>query len=134
MEWNQMIPEYDVTNLELSLHFYVDLIGFNIVYERKEDRFVFLQLENVQIMIQELADENKWETGTLEYPFGRGINFQYDIKNIDTLYNRLKTDNYPIFVEMEEHWYRKDDELLGCKEFLIKDPDGYLLRFSEDIE
>ena len=54
MEWNQMIPEFDVFNLEESIHFYVDLIGFHIVYDRKEDKFAFLQLENVQIMIQEI--------------------------------------------------------------------------------
>ena len=34
---------------------------------------------------------------------------------------------------MEENWYRKDDILLGCKEFLVQDPDGYLLRISEDL-
>ena len=39
MEWNQMIPEFDVFNLEESIHFYVDLIGFHIVYDRKEDKF-----------------------------------------------------------------------------------------------
>ncbi|MBR3281378.1 MAG: VOC family protein [Clostridia bacterium] len=133
MEWNQMIPEFDVTNLQDSLHFYLDLIGFELVYERKEDKFAFLQLEKVQIMLQELADENKWETGKLEYPFGRGINFEYDMENIEDIYNRLTDDNYPIFVPIEEHWYRKEDKLMGCKEFLVKDPDGYLLRFSEDL-
>ena len=30
--------------------------------------------------------------------------------------------NYKIFVDMEEHWYRKDDVLMGCKEFLVQDP------------
>ena len=33
----------------------------------------------------------------------------------------------------EENWYRRENELLGNKEFLIVDPDGYLLRFSQDI-
>ena len=34
---------------------------------------------------------------------------------------------------MENHYYRKDDEVMGCKEFLVKDPNGYLLRFSQDL-
>ena len=135
MEWNQMIPEFDVFKLEESLRFYVDLIGFNVVYDRKEDKFAFLQLENVQIMIQEIDFENnKWGTGKLEYPLGVGINFQIDVTNINEIYNKLREDNYKIFVEMEDHWYRKDDELLGCREFLVQDPNGYLLRFSQDIE
>ena len=71
MNWNQMLPELDVFNLEDSLYFYIDLIGFHIVYDRKEDKFAFLQLEDVQIMIQQIDEENnKWETGKLEYPLG----------------------------------------------------------------
>ena len=135
MEWNQMLPELDVFNLEDSLHFYIDLVGFHIVYDRKEDKFAFLQFENVQLMIQQIdKDNNKWKTGKLEYPLGVGINFQIDVTNIDEIYQRFKKENYKIFVEMEDHWYRKDNILIGCREFLVQDPNGYLLRFSQDIE
>lgn len=135
MNWNQMLPEFDVFNLEESLHFYTSLIGFNIVYERKEDKFAFLQLEDVQLMLQEINEEgNKWGTGKLEYPLGVGINFQIDVTNIDEIYGNLRKANYRIFVEMEEHWYRKDEILMGCREFLVQDPNGYVLRFSQDIE
>ena len=135
MNWNQMLPEFDVFNLEESLHFYTSLIGFNIVYERKEDKFAFLQLEDVQLMLQEINEEgNKWGTGKLEYPLGVGINFQIDVTNIDEIYGNLRKANYKIFVEIEEHWYRKDEILMGCREFLVQDPNGYVLRFSQDIE
>ena len=135
MEWNQVLPELYIFNLEDSLHFYIDLIGFNIVYERKEDKFAFLQFENVQIIIQQIDKENnKCETVKLEYPLGVGINFQIDVTSIDEIYNRLKKANYRIFVEMEDHWYRKDNILMGCREFLVQDPNGYLLRFSQDLE
>ena len=135
MNWNQMVPEFDVFNLEESLHFYTSLIGFNIVYKRKEDKFAFLQLEDVQLMLQEINEEgNKWGTGKLEYPLGVGINFQIDVTNIDEIYGNLRKANYKIFVEMEEHCYRKDEILMGCREFLVQDPNGYVLRFSQDIE
>lgn len=135
MEWNQMLPEFDVFNFEDSLHFYVDLLGFNIVYDRTEDKFAFLEFKNIQIMIQQINKENnKWGTGKLEYPLGVGINFQIGVTNIDEIYNRLKKSNYKIFAEMEDHWYRKDNILMGCKEFLVQDPNGYLLRFSQDLE
>lgn len=130
-----MVPELDVFDLEESVKFYVDLIGFHIVYERKEDRFAFLQLGKVQLMIQELdKDNNKWEVGKLEYSLGRGINFQIDVTNIDEIYSRLRENKYNIFVDMEENWYRRDNLLMGSKEFLVLDPNGYLFRFSEDIE
>ena len=130
-----MIPDLDLFNLEDRLNFYIDLVGFNKVYDRKEDKFAFLQLEKVQLMIQEVdIENNKWETGRIEYPLGIGINFQIDVTNIDEIYRRLKKTGYKIFVEMEDHWYRKDNVLMGCREFLVQDPNGYLLRFSQDLE
>ncbi len=135
MKWNQMIPEFDVFNLEDSLHFYVDLIGFHVEYDRPEDKFAFLQFGDVQFMIQEIDSENmKWNTGELKYPLGIGINFQIDVTNIDEIYDRLKKDDYEIFVQMEDHWYRKDNVLMGCREFLVQDPNGFVLRFSQDLE
>ena len=86
-------------------------------------------------MIQEIDKENnKWGTGKLEYPLGVGINFQIDVINIDDIYNKLKKEKYKIFVDVEDHWYRKDNVLMGCREFLVQDPNGYLLRFSQDLE
>ena len=54
-------------------------------------------------------------------------------KTDDEIYNLLKENDYKIAFEMEENWYRQDNKLLGNKEFLVQDPDGYLLRFSEDL-
>ena len=48
-------------------------------------------------------------------------------------YKNFKSNNYKIAFDLEENWYRQGDKLLGNKEFLIQDPDGYLLRFSEDL-
>lgn len=134
MKWNMLTPEFDVFNLEETLHFFVDLIGFKVIYDRPEDRFAFLELEDAQIMVQELDKENnKWETAPLQYPLGRGINFEIDVTNIDEIYNRLKKENYKIFVDIEDHYYRKGNETLGEREFLVQDPNGYLFRFSQDI-
>ncbi len=131
MYFNKTIPEMDVTNLEESLKFY-KTCGFKLSYERKEDKFVFLSLGEIQFMLQELHS-NKWKTGELEYPFGRGINFQLEVDDVESIYNSLIDNDYEIMIPMEENWYRQDDKLLGNKEFLVQDPDGYLLRFSEDL-
>lgn len=132
MYWNKIIPELSVTNLEKSLKFY-KIAGFKIEYERPENKFVFISLGQIQFMLQEISDNDKWDVGTLKYPFGNGINFQLDVENLDEIYNNLKNANYTITFEIEENWYRQDDKLLGNREFLIQDPDGYLLRFSEDL-
>ena len=50
MKFNSLIPELSVSNIERSKKFYLSL-GFKIMYEREENKFVFLQLEENQIMI-----------------------------------------------------------------------------------
>ena len=132
MYFNKIIPELSVTNLKNSLKFY-QTIGFKIEYERPENKFVFLSMGEIQFMLQEISNEDKWDIAPLKYPFGNGINFQLEVDNVDSIYNSLKENNYKIAFEMEENWYRQNDKLLGNKEFLVQDPDGYLIRFSEDL-
>ena len=132
MYFNKTIPELSVTNLENSLKFY-QTIGFKIEYERPEQKFVFLSLGEIQFMLQEITENDKWDVAPLSYPFGNGINFQLEVDNVNKIYEALVNNNYKIAFEIEENWYRQDDKLLGNKEFLVQDPDGYLLRFSEDL-
>lgn len=127
MKFNSLIPELSVSNIENSIKFYTS-IGFQIMYERKEDKFCFLQLEENQIMIEEI--NNNWNTGTLEYPFGRGINISMSIRNIDEYYNKIEENNIKIFEKLKINKYLVNDITYEDKEFLIQDPDGYLLRFN----
>ncbi|RLE43306.1 VOC family protein, partial [Candidatus Woesearchaeota archaeon] len=102
MKFNKLIPELSVSNFELSLEFYTKILGFKIEYTR--ERFAFLSLQGSQIMIEE-ANKN-WKTGELEYPFGRGINLQIEVKDIKPLISSLNENNYPLFRKPKEHWYR----------------------------
>lgn len=129
MHFNKLIPELSVSNFEKSLNFYHRILGFKVEYKREESKFALLSFQGSQIMIEEI--NNHWYTGKLEKPFGRGINFQIEVDNINSILNSLKSNHYPIFVRKKENWYRQDSQLLGNKEFLIQDPDGYLLRFTE---
>ena len=132
LEFSKNIPELSVSNLANSLKLY-KTAGFKIEYERPENKFVFLSLGEIQFMLQEITDNDKWNVAPLSYPFGNGINFQLEVENLDEIYNSFKNSNYKIAFDIEENWYRQDSKLLGNKEFLIQDPDGYLLRFSEDL-
>ena len=127
MKFNSLLPELSVSNIENSIEFYTS-IGFKNIYERKKDKFCFLELENNQIMIEQI--NNNWNTGILEYPFGRGINISMSIKNIDQYYNKIKEKNIKIFQEIQINKYQVDKKIYEDKEFLIQDPDGYLLRFN----
>ena len=64
MYFNKIIPELSVTNLETSLSFY-KTIGFKIEYERPENKFIFLSMGEIQFMIQEISDNDKWDVAPL---------------------------------------------------------------------
>lgn len=130
--FNKTIPELSVSNLKNSLNFYKTL-GFKIEYQRPENKFVFLSMCEIQFMLQEISEDDKWSLAPLTYPFGNGINFQLEVDSVDNIYANLKNNNYEIAFDIEENWYRQGNKLLGNKEFLVQDPDGYLLRFSEDL-
>ena len=132
LEFNKNIPELSVTNLENSLKFY-KTAGFKLEYDRPENKFAFISLGEIQFMLQEFYITDKWNIAPITYPFGNGINFQLEVDNIRQIYSNLKNANYEITFDIEGNWYRQDNKLLGNKEFLVQDPDGYLLRFSEDL-
>ena len=46
---------------------------------------------------------------------------------------RVAEAEWPIFVEPEEKWYRAGDVEIGVRQFLVQDPDGYLVRLQEEI-
>jgi len=129
MKFNKLIPELSVINFEKSLNFYTKILGFKVEYTR--EKFAFLSLEGSQIMIEEVNDT--WKTAELEYPLGRGINFQIEVKDIEPIVKSLEKNKYNLFKKPKDNWYKVEDKLIGCKEFLVQDIDGYLLRFSQNI-
>lgn len=129
MNFNALVPELTVSDLQVSLDFYTRL-GFMVEYSRMEKGFVFLSREAAQIMLEQYHLEG-WNVAELERPFGRGINFQIECTEITPLLAALEEIGYPLYRPRYETWRKVDRELIGEAEFLVQDPDGYLLRFSE---
>lgn len=125
------VPELSVSDIKKSLEFYVNILSFKVEYERPESKFAMLSRDGCQLMLEEINEH--WKTGELVYPFGRGVNFQITVNDVDELYERIKTFPYPIKIEIQENWYRADAILIGQKEFLLMDPNGYLLRFVQPL-
>jgi catechol 2,3-dioxygenase-like lactoylglutathione lyase family enzyme len=131
MMYNPLVPELSVSDFAVSLRFYTVVLGFNIAYQRPEDQFAYLSYQGSQIMIEQA--HGVWETGPLEHPYGRGVNFEMGVDRIAPLVEALRADGYPLMVEPQERWYRRDDTAIGQRQFLVMDPDGYLLRFAQSL-
>ncbi len=127
--WAALVPELAVSDLAKSLAFYTDMLGFRLCYARPG--FAYLERGHAQIMLEDVA--GAWTTAPANRPFGRGINLQIEAEDAGQLYDRLRAAHWPMFREMQESWYRAGDVEHGQREFLIQDPDGYLLRFVEPL-
>ncbi|MGK9340315.1 VOC family protein, partial [Sinorhizobium meliloti] len=66
-------------------------------------------------------------------PFGRGINLQIKVANVTTIEASVRAHGAPLVLPMEERWYRVNEQETGNRQFVVADPDGYLLRFFEDL-
>ena len=132
--WAMMVPELLVSDLDASRRFWCDLCGFIVAYERPEDRFAYLDRSGRQIMLEEvLAPGRRWVTGPMERPFGRGINLQITVDDVAPILSALAAADWPLFLEPEEVWYRAGTRETGVRQFLVQDPDGYLVRFAQAL-
>lgn len=135
MAGNALVPELAVFDWRISRAFYVDVIGFEVIYERPEEGFSFLALGNAQLMIDQIGLGRTFEidAAPLEKPLGRGMNLQIRVAAIQPILRRIASLGLPLYLPPEEKWYRRDLIELGQRQFVVADPDGYLLRLFEEL-
>jgi catechol 2,3-dioxygenase-like lactoylglutathione lyase family enzyme len=112
MHFNSLIPELNVSDFEKSLTFYTQILDFHLEYRRDEDKFAFLSLQQNQLMIEQVyAGEQTWQTGPLEYPFGRGMNLSIEVDSLDVLLQSLSSFSAvarlfaePFSMDLTEHF------------------------------
>lgn len=136
-----LVPELYVSALARSLSFYLDLLGFVVAYDRPEERFAALALGSARIMLEEApslgvasAEEfarGEWRTAELRQPFGRGVNLQVAVPDVDEISARLSSARHPLLLAPYERTYRVGRENLTVRQLLVADPDGYLIRPSQ---
>ena len=132
-----LMPELTCSNIKSSLLFYTNILGFNIQYQREEEGFAMLERQGSNIMLDEIKNPvgkyRSWISAPLESPFGRGINLQIKTTNVDVLYHHAREMGASIFLPIETKWYRTNSVEVGLRQFIVLDPDGYMLRFAESL-
>jgi lactoylglutathione lyase len=130
----QLVPELICSDLDESLQFYVGLLGFRVLYARPEERFVFLERDGAELMLEQpFTHDRLWPKAELARPFGRGVNFEITVTDVDELHAAVVAAGNECFLPLEEWWYRRDDMEIGVRQFAVQDPDGYLIRLSQSI-
>lgn len=116
-----MVPELSVRNYLQAKTFYQDVLGFSLRIERPENQFGYFDLQGAQLMLIE-------DTSLKHAPVAHW-HLQIEVDDIEPLLHRLATAKYPLHKEPYQAWYRAGDIEFGQREFYLRDPDGYLLRF-----
>ncbi len=133
MNFSDLCPELIVSDIARSSHFYVEIIGFTVEFERPEERFKYLSFGNAQMMLLEDNENQHSRTGPMDYPRGQGVNFSITTQDITPIAESLKVNRYPTRIPIRDQWHRKGLVEHGQKQLWVMDPDGYLLRFIQNL-
>ena len=128
----RLVPELVCSDIARSVVFYTNVLGFTIAFQRGEDRFAYLEREGAELMLEQPLGRS-FVAAELQQPYGRGVNFEIEVSDVDGLHQAVIVSGASVFLPLEEKWYRRDDVLLGNRQLIVQDPDGYLLRFFQDL-
>ncbi len=129
MDWNRLVPELTVNDLEASRQFYCGVLGFQLRFERPEDQFTYLDLAGAQLMLLQrpIASE------PLPPVQDRRLHFQIEVDTLDTVLAGLDAAHHALDVAPYVARYRGNNCVYVQRECFVRDPDGYLLRFFEHL-
>jgi hypothetical protein len=60
-------------------------------------------------MLEEAAGlGRRFRTAPLEHPYGRGVNFQIEVIDVDAMHARVCAAGVDLLTPLEEQWYRQE--------------------------
>jgi lactoylglutathione lyase len=131
---SRLVPELICSDLARSRSFYCDVLGFGVRYERPDERFVYLEREGAELMLEQpLTRDRLFPVAELVAPFGRGVNLQIEVHDVNAVHADVLAAGFDVFLPLEERRYERDDDAVVVRQFAVQDPDGYLLRFSQQL-
>ncbi len=118
-------PEFFVRDLSASLGFYIQALGFRAV--RTEASFAVVALGDAYVL---LAVADKTTPSTREWPAIAarriGCNIRIMVDDIEAIHRRVSKHGVAVVHEI-------GDREFGLRDFIVADPDGFLLRFAAPI-
>jgi lactoylglutathione lyase len=126
--FKKLTPNLLVANVERSLAFYENVLGFERGFTVPEQSpFVFASVTGgpVEIFFNDAAGAIKEYPAFGGKPIGATGTMYIEVEGVDALHDRLKA-TVPIVMPLVKQFY-------GMREFAIEDPDGYVITFAERV-
>ncbi|HEY2583143.1 MAG TPA: VOC family protein [Mucilaginibacter sp.] len=120
-----IVPFFMVRDMEISLKFYVDLLGFKITNQwtpRGKIEWCWLERDQASLMLQEPQNREKFEQ---EGPKGKGMSICFQCVDALALYR-----------EFTEKGIEIKEPFVGNNMWVVRfpDPDGYNLDFESPTD
>ncbi len=137
MEMKKIAPNFAVQDIEKTVTFYRDVLGFKLEMAVSEDKsgveqelseqkkyiYAMMTRGSVQVMFQRTDSIGEDVPPLKGMPIGASVSFYMEVEDINALYQEIKP-KAEVVKELETAWY-------GMQEFYIKDCNGYILGFAE---
>ena len=127
-QFKKLTPNLIVANVERSLAFYVDTLGFaRGMTVPEQSPFVFASVTSgpIEIFLNDAATAVKEYPAFAGKPLGATGTMFIEVEGVDALHDRLKP-SVKIVMPIVTQFY-------GMREFAIEDPDGYVITFAERV-
>jgi len=124
--FKKLTPNLLVSNVERSLAFYVDTLGFArgmTVPDASPFVFASVTSEPVEIFLNDAKTAVKEYPAFANKPIGATGTLYIEVEGVDALHDLIKS-KVKIVIPIATQFY-------GMREFAIEDPDGYVLTFAE---
>jgi lactoylglutathione lyase len=125
-ELKTLTPNLIVTDVERSIRFYRDVLGFTVsqtVPEAPPYVFAVVQSGPVQIFLNAPGPAIEEYPAFKDRPLGGTLTLFIDVVDIERSHAELQ-NKVKIVMPLDHKWY-------GVTEFAFEDPDGYLITFAE---
>ena len=130
VKFHKVTPNLVVANMEKSLAFYRDTLGFSVsqtVPDKAPFIFAWMKRDDADIFLNANLPPQPGEPDLYagKTVGGGTLSLYLVMEGIDALYASVQQQKVPIVIAMHKQFY-------GMKEFAVHDPDRYLLIFAEE--
>lgn len=125
MKIKQLIPELLVEDMEKTLRFYQDILGFKseIIFPEKKPIFAQVGKDDIHIMLYHRSEFQKEIPKLKQIKMGGSMLLYFKVEKIKDFYDQIK-NKVNIIQSLHKTEY-------GSLEFTTEDCNGYLLAFSQ---
>ena len=124
----KITPNLLVSNVERSLAFYTEVLGFaRGMTVPEQSPFVFAAVTSgpVEIFLNDRSTTAKESPQMASLAIGGGNTMFVEVESNDALHDRIEP-HVQIVMPIVTQWY-------GMREFAITDPDGYVITFAQRV-